>query len=1046
LVLGVLTSWVILGACSGDPSIDVDSPDGAAVDGSESGSDAGMDAAADVDAAANLDAAALDLGDDAALPDLGGEASTCADGDGDGYTSRACGGDDCDDIRTDVNPGAREVCNAGVDDDCDSRADGDDGACMPCAAGYSGVDGDCIDVDECAIPDFCGRGGTSCTNLPGTFVCTCAPGYAVDRPVGAVCVNVDECSVASSPCGAGICTDTAGSYECACSPGFELQLDPSSTCVDVDECARGLADCDRSPVASCINGAGGFACDCPVGYAGDGRGSGGCADIDECALGLSDCDQMPAASCTNTPGGFACSCPSGYVGTGRGASGCADVDECAAGLAACSVSPAATCLNTPGDYTCVCPSGYAGTGRGASGCVDINECALDIDGCDDAPEACVNVAGRFACVCPPTFVGDGRGAGGCQCRPGYAPAGSACVDVDECADNVDGCDGAPDACVNMPGGFACSCPPGYAGAATGDDGCRWNDPSLSDLGVEAGAVLAPALGATTSFHTVAIRPGMTMTTLTPRVAVPDRATIAVDGVVVASGSTLTVAAGTGFAPRVVTVVVTAETGASRAYTVVVGRGNEYFKASNAQSSDRFGADVALSADGSVLAVGADREASAATGIGGDQSSNAASQAGAVYVFRRSLGVWVQEAYLKASNTGADDFFGARLALSGDGSVLVVGAAREDSAGRGLVGNPLDNTASSAGAVYVFRRTAGTWAQEAYVKASNAGTGDEFGARVAISADGSVFVVGAPKEASSATGIGGDQANDVAMDAGAVYVFRRAGAAWSQEAYVKASNAAFRDAFGSALALSADGSVLAVGAEGEDSSATGLNGDQSNDATGGSGAAYVFRRTSGVWSQEAYVKASNTQTIMAFGVDLALSSDGALMAIGANLERSAATGINGDQSSTSAGSAGAVYLFRRLASGWSQEAYVKASNTGVGDLFGTSVTLSADGTILGVGAPQEASPGVGIGADESLDGLLSAGAAYVFRRVAGGWSQEAYVKASNSGELDRFGTRIAVSGDGSSLAVAAPQEDSAALGVGGDQRNDSASSAGAVYVY
>jgi hypothetical protein len=115
-----------------------------------------------------------------------------------------------------------------------------------------------------------------------------------------------------------------------------------------------------------------------------------------------------------------------------------------------------------------------------------------------------------------------------------------------------------------------------------------------------------------------------------------------------------------------------------------------------------GAPVALSADGSILAVGAGNEASAATGIGGNQADNSAAAAGAVCMFKRSDTTWHQQAYVKASNTGANDSFGWSAALSADGSTLAVGATTEGSAALGINGNQADNSASNAGAVYVFR--------------------------------------------------------------------------------------------------------------------------------------------------------------------------------------------------------------------------------------------------------------------------------------------------------------------------------------------------------
>src|SRR5712691_5847162 len=89
----------------------------------------------------------------------------------------------------------------------------------------------------------------------------------------------------------------------------------------------------------------------------------------------------------------------------------------------------------------------------------------------------------------------------------------------------------------------------------------------------------------------------------------------------------------------------------------------------------------------------------------------------------------QVAYLKASNTKANDHFGNGgaleghgVALSGDGNTLAVGAPYESSGAKGVNGNQNDNSVYSAGAVYVFTRAASGWTQQAYLKASNPGKG------------------------------------------------------------------------------------------------------------------------------------------------------------------------------------------------------------------------------------------------------------------------------------------------------------------------------------
>ena len=459
----------------------------------------------------------------------------------------------------------------------------------------------------------------------------------------------------------------------------------------------------------------------------------------------------------------------------------------------------------------------------------------------------------------------------------------------------------------------------------------------------------------------------------------------------------------------------------------------YFKASNTGPDDWFGYGLALSADGNTLAVGAPYEGSSATGIDGNQGDNSAIGSGAVYVFTRSGTTWSQQAYLKASNSESGDFFGLSLALSADGNTLAVGATGEASSATGINGNQGSNSADNSGAVYVFTRSGTSWTQQAYVKASNTGASDRFGGALALSADGNTLAVGAAGEDSGATGINGNQGDNSTDGSGAVYVFTRSGTAWSQQAYVKASNTDATDYFGSSLAIASDGNTLAVGAAGEDSGATGINGNQGDNSTDGSGAVYVFTRSGTTWSQQAYLKANNTGDGDQFGTSVALSSDGNTLAVGADVE---------------AGGSGAVYVFTRgrAIAIWSQQAYVKASNAGSHDWFGAAIALSADGNRLAVGAWGEASNATGIGGNQDGNAASSSGAVYVFERSGTTWTQRTYVKASNSDAGDEFGVRVALSADGNTLAVAALLEDGGATGISGNQGSNSASDSGAVYLY
>jgi len=473
----------------------------------------------------------------------------------------------------------------------------------------------------------------------------------------------------------------------------------------------------------------------------------------------------------------------------------------------------------------------------------------------------------------------------------------------------------------------------------------------------------------------------------------------------------------------------------------------YFKASNTGAGDAFGTiDIELSDDGSTLVIGSHQEDSAATGVGGDQADNAAANAGAVYVFVRENKVWSQQAYIKASNSEAGDLFGYSLALSSDGNTLAVGAYAEDSAATGIDGDQANNTAANAGAVYVFKRGGKAWSQQAYIKSTNIGAGDQFGSSLALSGDGDTLAASAITEDSAAIGIGGDQANNSAANSGAVYLFKRVDQGWSQQAYVKPSNTGAGDNFGGRLALSFSGDMLAVGATLEDSAAIGVGGDQADNTATSAGAVYMFLRANDVWSQQAYLKASNTGAGDQFGGDVALSIDGTTLAVGARFEDSSATGVDGDPASNASVDSGAAYLFRRVNNVWSQAAYIKPSNTGAADTFGAPLALSADGDTLAIGSNQEDSAAIGVGGEQDDDGELSSGAVYVYTNVNNAWSQRAYIKASNGEVGDFFGAGLGLSGDGDTLAVGAYAEDSPSTGIGGAQLANTAASAGAVYLY
>ena len=219
-------------------------------------------------------------------------------------------------------------------------------------------------------------------------------------------------------------------------------------------------------------------------------------------------------------------------------------------------------------------------------------------------------------------------------------------------------------------------------------------------------------------------------------------------------------------------------------------------ASGAHEGDSFGCSVSLS--GQTLAVGA-----YATDADGESS-------GSVYIFQHEAGLWRQRAELTASDARQAQYFGCSVAVDGDR--LVVGARGDDD--RGV----------NAGAVYLFARRDGQWAETGKYVPSDVAEGDYFGRTVAI--DGDTVVASAP----------GDD------PAGAAYAFRWDGVACIEESKLTVPGAGEGDGFGCGVAI--DGEDLVVGARGDD------------EAGGEAGAGYVFRREGGAWEQVSKLTASD----------------------------------------------------------------------------------------------------------------------------------------------------------------------------------------------
>lgn len=461
------------------------------------------------------------------------------------------------------------------------------------------------------------------------------------------------------------------------------------------------------------------------------------------------------------------------------------------------------------------------------------------------------------------------------------------------------------------------------------------------------------------------------------------------------------------------------------------------KASNTDSNDNYGNAVAVSTDGSTIAVSAFKE----SGIVNDPTANSAALSGAVYVYRKTNGIWNEVAYLKAPNADDKDEFGYAIALSGDGNTLAVSTINEASSATGIDGNQLDNLAPASGAVYLYVNNGSSWQSQAYIKASNSNLVDSFGFSVSLDSDGTTLLVGAPGESSSAQSINGDETDNTGSLSGAAYVFELQNNQWAQTAYLKSSNSDKLDSFGYDVALSEDGLTVVVGSPGEDSNATSVNGDEMDNSSDNSGAAYVFVHNGTTWAQDSYLKASNSDSEDQFGHSVDVNSDGTVIAIGAFNEASDSE-INGNESDNSASGAGAAYLFYKSQAGWQQEDYIKAVNSDASDRFGSDVQLSSNGKALVVGSPNESSSSQGLDGDVQLNDASTAGAVYLFNDVEGTWQQTEYIKSRNTDAGDGFGSAIAISGDGNTLIVGAKDEASD----GSDFNDNSSSGSGAAYIY
>ena len=381
-------------------------------------------------------------------------------------------------------------------------------------------------------------------------------------------------------------------------------------------------------------------------------------------------------------------------------------------------------------------------------------------------------------------------------------------------------------------------------------------------------------------------------------------------------------------------------------------------ASDGQQGDNLGRAVAIDASGTVAV------ASALKGHAG-----AISDSGAAYVFRLQGSSWVEEAKLIASDAASQDFFGIRLAISADGTTVVVGAFFDDHSGLGDGSQQL-----SPGSAYVYRFNGTNWVQEAKLIASDATEGDWFGASVGISGDGNTIVVGATAFSNATPG--------------SAYIYTFDGVGWVQTVpKLSPNDGAGDNLFGFSAAISDDGNTAFIGALKDD------------DVANNSGAVYVFTFDGSGWPLQQKLFSTTAQPNEEFGRALALSSDTVL--VGAK---------DGNHEGVFSGVA---YTFGHDGSMWVPEQKLHPSDGFGGDSFGWSVAVDGDTAV--------------IGAIFDDDNGTSSGSAYVFRFDGSAWVEESKLQPSGAGAGDLFGESLALVGE--TLLVGAAGADLALLNQG-----------------
>ncbi|MGN6869513.1 MAG: beta strand repeat-containing protein [Solirubrobacteraceae bacterium] len=358
--------------------------------------------------------------------------------------------------------------------------------------------------------------------------------------------------------------------------------------------------------------------------------------------------------------------------------------------------------------------------------------------------------------------------------------------------------------------------------------------------------------------------------------------------------------------------------------------------SNESGGGEFGTNVVLASDGNTALIGA---------------PNDSSGTGAAWVFVRSGAVWTQQSKLVGTGAiGSNVEQGGAVALSADGNTALIGGVGDN---------------GGVGAAWVFVRSNGVWTQQTKIVEPNATLNAQVGYSVALSGDGNTALIGA---------------RDDNNEAGVAWAFVRSNGTWSQQGGALApSDAANPAVVGSAVALSSDGNTALLGGPGDNN---------------GVGAAWVFVRASGSWTQQGN-KLVGSGSVATDGVEqghaVALSSDGNTALIGAPDDNAFA---------------GASWVFVRANGSWSQQGNKLVGSGATSTQQGFSVALTGDGNTALIGE------------------VSGVGGAWLFGRANASWSQQGgLLSGSGASGSSAQGWSVALSSDGSTALIGGPHDNS-----------------------